>query len=1429
MGNAQGGKVDEERSFWRSDGNSRWQKFVELRSERRLEFGLRTFQSGRIVDHWSWGDIISVERLLLLPTNAPFTPPTPAGIRRIAPGNVVAYGLCIRSKNATATGRERAPSEVIFCTEKEKHRDNCYKQVWRALLEAKRRNLVPAEMRWATPSFNVFSNDVGRPSNAASERLSTGEAPDVRPRPSRVTFSPAAAIEESEEPAADPGPAALEAPSSETLAASEAGAAAVAEDTEAMPTTGEDEGASETAAATASSSAAEVEVVTQPTAGSSGKGHKGPPLPGAGGKGPPLPAPGGKGKGRGGKSKAKPEPESKPRGPKIQDVKLLPEDVKKKDTGIWGDVERIESEKDPDRQLDFDAFLPTEEQKREQALGKGKGKGGLSIFDMQTTTALGVYMHYLDMNALVDAVRRMDPEGLRSRLEHVAEFVNQMRLLEKTKNPLGVLRKEVELLMELGRDVSGLRAIPEQACVPLAMEREAIPLLELLVNYLKMEERVEEFQKQLDELSVTSEGLQESKTFQAIAYIMQEFVNWAGRQGLLPDGGAGVIHLGEQLVHMRKIRMPAVKGVPGNNLVYFVANTFEEWGKSLVENPLDADVPHLQMVVKTSPQRLRTTLEQLRKGQELAQEHLEKAETLAAEEAAARYAEENPPLEEGDGEEPPHGEAADAIPTAASLALGTRPLGTRPLGTRPLGTRPLGTRPLGTRPLGTRPVATGPVLFNLADDDDQDAPMVGADAEAKDLRETLPAVPEGPCPMPSKVPNLYKLRWMGRGTFTRAVAGGSLRMSMGGDGRPSSVGRASSGPFLRPSSAGFRVNLAAHHVWVVLPRRTRSGRAKHCRCWMEVRANHLVLREKSNRPTNTMETAVPLPGASLVLLEPASLNDLSDLSKWLVSLKVPGFELKTPWSEGAPLLIITATMEAAKAWEEKLALETRQFGVGRLWRQEKVVLGKWVKQWKPYYCHYEPLERRLEFFLDSFDRFGKEPKWTLPIEDVTYFPEDSSAGEEYRLCFHVVQDDGNGDSTLFRADNDLDMSGWFAVLDMASGKSGSFQRESDLFDRGARPSFGVQLLPPGGGAAASAQDARPGPRIVSLLESTAESATPSGSPSPLFESVISEGLGDSVVSSAGSAPSFVVTQGGTAPIPASFRLRPTKEERTMSGELLQAAARAVASIGEDSADDALAAAARAVAAVDEAGGDGDPLRASFASTVSVGSPSEADEAVGDEVVAEPAEVTTMAPPRVSLPPRSFQFRMSTSLPGGEGTAPAGGAAAANEEGPAGGESRHGGDEGSDDEGETPSFASSKMGDSGFEAPAEESEPEDPDLPEQLQNLRKIRRQFRDKAQRLNDERLAANEWCRYALDYFSEPYGPEADPLEAFHKFLEQVEQFRGDFEQERKKVLQEKERRAAAERRTAAQAARRASVLAGRAAAAKAVAPADAEVTVGS
>merc|ERR1719230_967896 len=97
-------------------------------------------------------------------------------------------------------------------------------------------------------------------------------------------------------------------------------------------------------------------------------------------------------------------------------------------------------------------------------------------------------------------------------------------------------------------------------------------------------------------------------------------------------------------------------------------------------------------------------------------------------------------------------------------------------------------------------------------------------------------------------------------------------------------------------SRGSGVFLRQGFVWVLEPRRLR--RPTWRKCWADIRAGHLILRQLHKERIHS-ESAVPLAESDVVLF--GSLFATS-LSRWLSSLGVHGFEL-TSSDFDAPLVV----------------------------------------------------------------------------------------------------------------------------------------------------------------------------------------------------------------------------------------------------------------------------------------------------------------------------------------------------------------------------------------------------------------------------------------------------------------------------------------------------------------------------------------------
>jgi len=170
-------------------------------------------------------------------------------------------------------------------------------------------------------------------------------------------------------------------------------------------------------------------------------------------------------------------------------------------------------------------------------------------------------------------------------------------------------------------------------------------------------------------------------------------------------------------------------------------------------------------------------------------------------------------------------------------------------------------------------------------------------------------------------------------------------------------------------------------VWLLQPRLFR--RPVWEKCWAEVRARHLVLRQilAGDAP----ETALPLPGCEVMQL--TSLL-ASEVATWLGSVGAFGFELacepSTDGVTGERIIVCLETAEEAESWQTRLSREASRQGAGWLFRTDVRSSSPAEKCW----AVVEEETKQLQCFVDPVDYASGRPptsSYHLLRQTLTFF------------------------------------------------------------------------------------------------------------------------------------------------------------------------------------------------------------------------------------------------------------------------------------------------------------------------------------------------------------------------------------------------------------------------------------------------------------
>ncbi|OLQ11049.1 hypothetical protein AK812_SmicGene5121, partial [Symbiodinium microadriaticum] len=163
------------------------------------------------------------------------------------------------------------------------------------------------------------------------------------------------------------------------------------------------------------------------------------------------------------------------------------------------------------------------------------------------------------------------------------------------------------------------------------------------------------------------------------------------------------------------------------------------------------------------------------------------------------------------------------------------------------------------------------------------------------------------------------------------------------------------------------------------------------KCWAEVRARHLVLRQI--QAGDAPETALPLPGCEVMQL--TSLL-ASEVATWLGSVGAFGFELacepSTDGVTGERIIVCVETAEEAESWQTRLNREASRQGAGWLFRTDVRSHSPAEKCW----AVVEEETKQLQCFVDPADyASGRPPTSTYHLlrQTLTFFEASPGAPE----------------------------------------------------------------------------------------------------------------------------------------------------------------------------------------------------------------------------------------------------------------------------------------------------------------------------------------------------------------------------------------------------------------------------------------------------
>eukprot|EP00929_Paragymnodinium_shiwhaense_P110967 TRINITY_DN7833_c0_g2_i1.p1 TRINITY_DN7833_c0_g2~~TRINITY_DN7833_c0_g2_i1.p1 ORF type:complete len:1499 (-),score=321.62 TRINITY_DN7833_c0_g2_i1:53-4549(-) len=731
-----------------------------------------------------------------------------------------------------------------------------------------------------------------------------------------------------------------------------------------------------------------------PLPASCGKGGspKGPPLPAekaASGKGPPLPAgkatgkgpalPGGKATGKGpapvagGKGKGKGKKGSGWAGRKVpakvhglSEKALAAPEVS---TTIFA-TDGVQL-----GELDFkvletkDAGKDAEAKNRAFSVDLGK-----RLLDDKTAHRLGVILKKSDIPAMALCAEHLEPSrfscDFRGGLEG-AGLLSELLLELQDSSPLERIREH----LVAGGSAAELREI-ERGLTALASVPRAVQRVNVFVASARLQDRMQTARQQLDELVVAISAVQTSNFLHDVVHIVQALLAWNVGKGF--DDCPRAFHVGEQLLRLSSIKSTGFaknRGLFGYSLMHWVAETMLRWGRDLPAEPLLMDVPNIDKVVHTNPTQAQEELKWVKNCHQMAQREL-KDHGAAYGVPPPSSKESTTAVAEPESKDQPSVEVEPSEAAASTRASTTRS-STRP--SMRASTRTSARTSCDGQPADLWRASTALLSSEVGLEKDR-----GDDFDGLELSSTKSVTSElvSQLGSPQKRSQVSARRLDARpaGAFAHLVPAGQ---GISGGSRPSTA----------PSGRLSGACLKQGFLWVLHPHRLRKPAFR--KCWVDVRANHLILRQLRHGRVRS-ESAVPLPGATIT---PFGSGGSSHLTHWLASLEVHGFELRSADVE-SPLILQAESAADSERWRLLLCEEAQCTYFGRVLhaRQDS-------KTPEPIWCIVDKSNRTLAAYTDSLDfAFGRVPRFCIDLRGAVVTPFDkadvqgSSYGGISRLC-----------------------------------------------------------------------------------------------------------------------------------------------------------------------------------------------------------------------------------------------------------------------------------------------------------------------------------------------------------------------------------------------------------------------------------------------
>lgn len=746
----------------------------------------------------------------------------------------------------------------------------------------------------------------------------------------------------------------------------------------------------------------------------------------------------------------------------------------------------------PRHEVKLDAFVAEKEQQGPAGPRRTTtSEQGTRLLSDDVAQAVAVAVQRADVAAIAAAAAALDPKlaDMNKTLQlDAAEVLFRALAGRPDRDPLGLIRNYINA----GGDGTKLRRI-ESSLLPLAVVPRAVPRLRLLLLEASLEERLSAARKQLELMVSAGRKIEQCRLLRDIVRIIQDSMDW--NVGRTAAGAARpVFQVGEQLDRLKTIRPPITlrgKVFAGYSYIHWMAEELIwHWGRCVNTDPFLEEVPDLHISAKVDPTLALDELKQVQAGLRLASLELQDhavhycSKTDAPEDTVEKEAEKEDSSDDGENDETDaQGDEQDIEEATSEPEKGDEGEEVEIEGPGFAPVKTFGPQTFDITSRGRhRNKAQGGMARETFDLDDaacgRPTELLNPGLEVADLRRRgpVPASAWEAGKLPTDIESL-RLRFYRSGTFAFAGRQAATPSSSSS----AAVPRAS--PSARPPQMAHQrdSNVAGEgFIWLLLPHRTR--RPTWQRCWADVRSRHLVIRQVL-KGRLARESAVPLPGTEVLPLE--SLY-ASEISRWLASLQVVGFELRqvkpkcstlaingvaAADERSPPIIICVESGAAARRWEQLLATESSQPGAGWL----PCIQGRRSRP-SPYWCLVSEEVRTLLCFKDSIDYAeGRGPRHVVHLAQATVravSPEAPNAlvgnaakqmKAYYPHAFEVEEPRGAG-MLMFTASTTIafgvqtqdDLGRWLIVVQTLCRSGALMQRFGEVHDISGRDSDAVR-------------------------------------------------------------------------------------------------------------------------------------------------------------------------------------------------------------------------------------------------------------------------------------------------------------------------------------------------------------------------------------